>query len=92
MNVRFDPVERLRGSVAAAPDKSISHRAAMFGAMAQDPVHVTGYLMAEDTISTLNAMRALGALVEERASGELVIRGVGLRAPREVALPPGART
>lgn len=84
MNVRFDPVERLRGTVAAAPDKSLSHRAAMFGAMAQDPVRVTGYLMAEDTISTLNAMRALGALAEERGSGEVVIRGVGLREPREV--------
>lgn len=83
MNVRFDPVDRLRGTVAAAPDKSLSHRAAMFGAMAQDPVRVTGYLMAEDTISTLNAMRALGALVEERGD-ELVIRGVGLREPREV--------
>ena len=45
----------------------MSHRAALFGAMCADPVHVTGYLEAADTRSTLNAVRALGALVEEGA-------------------------
>jgi 3-phosphoshikimate 1-carboxyvinyltransferase len=44
-------------------------------------VRVLNYLEAEDTTSTLNAMRALGALVEQRPE-ELVIRGVGLREAR----------
>jgi 3-phosphoshikimate 1-carboxyvinyltransferase len=48
-------------------------------------VRVSNYLQAEDTTSTLNAMRALGALVEERGD-ELVIRGVGLR---EARVPEG---
>jgi 3-phosphoshikimate 1-carboxyvinyltransferase len=48
-------------------------------------VRVRNYLQAEDTTSTLNAMRALGALVEERGD-ELVIRGVGLR---EARVPEG---
>jgi 3-phosphoshikimate 1-carboxyvinyltransferase len=81
VNVRFDPVRRLRGEIEPPPDKSISHRAAILGAMASEPVRVHNYLHAEDTISTLNAMRSLGALVEERAD-ELVIRGVGLREAR----------
>jgi 3-phosphoshikimate 1-carboxyvinyltransferase len=81
VNVRFDPVRRLRGELEPPPDKSISHRAAILGAMAAEPVRVRNYLRAEDTISTLNAMRALGALVEER-DDELVIRGVGLREAR----------
>ena len=81
MNVRFDPVRRLRGEIEPPPDKSISHRAAILGAMAAEPVRVCNYLHADDTISTLNAMRALGALVEERED-ELVIRGVGLREAR----------
>ena len=51
------------------------------GAMASEPVRVHNYLHADDTISTLNAMRSLGALVEERED-ELVIRGVGLREAR----------
>jgi 3-phosphoshikimate 1-carboxyvinyltransferase len=83
--VRFDPVRRLRGEIEPPPDKSISHRAAILGAMAAEPVRVRNYLQAEDTTSTLNAMRALGALVEERGD-ELVIRGVGLR---EARVPEG---
>ena len=81
MNARFDPVRRLRGEIEPPADKSISHRAAILGAMASDPVRVHNYLEADDTISTLNAMRALGALVEQRPE-ELVIRGVGLREAR----------
>jgi 3-phosphoshikimate 1-carboxyvinyltransferase len=81
VNVRFEPVRRLRGDIEPPPDKSISHRAAILGAMASEPVRVQNYLDAEDTTSTLNAMRALGALVEQRPD-ELVIRGVGLREAR----------
>jgi 3-phosphoshikimate 1-carboxyvinyltransferase len=81
VNVRFDPVRRLRGELEPPADKSISHRAAILGAMNAEPVRITNYLEADDTISTLNAMRALGALVEQRAE-EVVIRGVGLREAR----------
>ena len=81
MNVRFHPVRRLRGEIEPPADKSISHRAAILGAMNSEPVRITNYLEADDTISTLNAMRALGALVERRPE-EVVIRGVGLREAR----------
>jgi 3-phosphoshikimate 1-carboxyvinyltransferase len=81
---RFDPSGPLRGTLRAPGDKSLSHRAALFGAMCDEPVHVTGYLEAADTYSTLNAVRALGALVEEGADpGTLTIRGPGLRGARE---------
>ena len=79
MNRRFDPVGPLRGRVAPPADKSISHRAALFGAMSDMPVAVRNYLYADDTLSTLDALRALGAGVDVQT--ELVIRGVGLRAP-----------
>jgi 3-phosphoshikimate 1-carboxyvinyltransferase len=78
----FAPAERLRGELTPPPDKSISHRAAIIGAMGDEPVVIRNYLDAEDTSSTLNAMRALGALVEERPD-ELVIRGSGMREARE---------
>lgn len=83
MNARFDPGRKLRGSVVAPADKSISHRAAIFGAMASEPVHITNYLHAEDTTSTLNAVRALGALVKVDRVGDVTVRGVGLREARE---------
>ncbi|HEX8083159.1 MAG TPA: 3-phosphoshikimate 1-carboxyvinyltransferase [Solirubrobacteraceae bacterium] len=81
--VRFDPVERLRGTVVAPPDKSISHRAALLGAMTDTPVRIENYLEADDTMSTLAAVQQLGAIAEVRP-GEVILRGVGLREAREV--------
>ncbi|HEY0345672.1 MAG TPA: 3-phosphoshikimate 1-carboxyvinyltransferase [Solirubrobacteraceae bacterium] len=78
----FAPASRLRGTVVAPPDKSISHRAALLGAMSAEPVRISNFLRAADTISTLNALRAVGALVEEH-DGAVVVRGCGLRDARE---------
>jgi 3-phosphoshikimate 1-carboxyvinyltransferase len=80
--VRFDPAGPLRGDYTPPADKSISHRAALFGAMCDEPVTVDNYLDSEDTDSTLGAVRALGAGVE-REGGRVLIRGVGLHAPLE---------
>lgn len=85
--VRFEPARRLRGTVTPPADKSISHRAAIFGAMAAEPVRVRNYLHAEDTISTLNAVRQLGALVTVDDDGLVTIRGTGLRNTTEVDAP-----
>lgn len=82
MNMRFEPGKGLTGELRAPPDKSISHRAALLGAMASEPVRIERYLHAADTDSTLQAVRALGALVELRGE-EVVIRGTGLREARE---------
>jgi 3-phosphoshikimate 1-carboxyvinyltransferase len=82
MNIRFEPAEGLTGTVTPPADKSISHRAALLGAMSSEPVRIANYLQAADTTSTLEAVRALGALVEEHGS-DLVIRGTGLREARE---------
>jgi 3-phosphoshikimate 1-carboxyvinyltransferase len=84
-DMRFEPASRLEGELTAPADKSISHRAALLGAMAPSPVRIENYLHAADTDSTLDAARALGALVETRP-GEVVVRGTGLREARE---PPG---
>jgi 3-phosphoshikimate 1-carboxyvinyltransferase len=88
VRTRFDPAGPLRGTLVAPPDKSVSHRAAILGAMAADPVRVTGYLRAADTRSTLTAVARLGALVEER-DDELLIRGAGLRGAAPLTAPGG---
>jgi 3-phosphoshikimate 1-carboxyvinyltransferase len=80
---RFAPGGALRGGYTPPPDKSISHRAALFAAMADEPVAVRNYLDSEDTHSTLNAVRTLGAAIEQGPDGEVTIRGVGLHAPLE---------
>jgi 3-phosphoshikimate 1-carboxyvinyltransferase len=78
MNLRFEPSGPLRGRIRVPSDKSISHRAAIIGAMASEPVRVRNYLDAADTRSTLAAIGRLGAIVQARGQ-ELVIRGCGLR-------------
>ncbi|MSX02383.1 MAG: 3-phosphoshikimate 1-carboxyvinyltransferase, partial [Actinobacteria bacterium] len=82
MNVRIDRSDGLRGRLTAPADKSISHRMAIFAAMADDPILITNFLEADDTLATLDAIAAVGALVERRSEG-VMVRGTGLRNARE---------
>ena len=83
--VRVDPATGLSGELRPPPDKSLSHRAAILGAMASEPVRIRGYLDAEDTNSTLRAVERLGALVQVGAD-EVLVRGTGLR---DAVVPDG---
>jgi 3-phosphoshikimate 1-carboxyvinyltransferase len=74
---RFAPSPPLRGRYRPPPDKSISHRAALFGAMCDAPVAIHNYLGSADTESTLDALLTLGAGITHDGS-DLVVRGVGL--------------
>lgn len=86
MDVRFEPSLGLHGQLRAPADKSISHRAALLGAMASEPTRIENYLHAADTDSTLAAVQALGALVDER-DGVITVRGTGLREARDPGGP-----
>ena len=86
MNVTVEPSGPLKGELAVPPDKSISHRLALLGAMSDEPVRIHNYLEAQDTLSTLDAVAAVGALVE-RDGSEVTIRGTGLRNAQEPAGP-----
>jgi 3-phosphoshikimate 1-carboxyvinyltransferase len=81
--MRIEPAQRIVGRLTPPPDKSISHRAALIGAMCEGKTRVQNYLRADDTASTLAAVRSLGARVEESAAStgavDLVIQGAGLR-------------
>lgn len=68
----------LKGSLSIPGDKSISHRALMFGALAQGETRIQGLLLGEDVISTANCMRSLGANISELTNDEVVVRGGGL--------------
>ena len=58
------PAAPLSGRAGVAGDKSISHRALLFGALAVGTTEITGPLEGEDVLRTASAMRALGAEVE----------------------------
>ncbi|MBB2159634.1 3-phosphoshikimate 1-carboxyvinyltransferase [Gluconacetobacter sacchari] len=73
----------LSGSVAVPGDKSISHRALMFAALARGETAITGLLEGEDVLRTAAAMRALGATVTRVAPGRWQVTGRGLGALQE---------
>jgi 3-phosphoshikimate 1-carboxyvinyltransferase len=76
----------LTGEIAVPGDKSISHRALMFGALAVGETRITGLLEGEDVLRTASAMRALGAEIWRDGADWLVAgRGIGgLTAPADV--------
>ena len=81
------PSAGIAGRVRVPGDKSISHRALMFGAIASGTTRVDGFLEGEDCLATLNAVASLGVNVQRPGAGEVVIEGVGLRGlgrPRSV--------
>ncbi len=72
----------LRGTLTVPGDKSISHRAVMFGALADGDTHITGFLMGEDCLSTIGCFRKMGVPIET-GEQEVVVHGVGLHGLRE---------
>src|SRR5262249_29117806 len=68
----------LRGAVVAPGDKSVSHRALIFGALAVGETTISGLLEAEDVLNTAAAMKSLGAHVERGGEGRWKVHGVGV--------------
>ncbi len=68
----------LKGRVRVPGDKSISHRALIFAALAVGETRISGLLEGEDVMRTANAVRALGARVERAGEGRWRVHGVGI--------------
>ncbi len=74
----------LDGRVSVPGDKSIGHRALLFGALCDGPLRVRGLGGGADNRSTRHAIEAMGVQVTDGVGGEVIIHGVGvdgLRAP-----------
>ncbi|HET7138254.1 MAG TPA: 3-phosphoshikimate 1-carboxyvinyltransferase [Gaiellaceae bacterium] len=75
--MRIDPAAALEGHFAVPGDKSVSHRSLLLGAVSDGETDIRGFGRSADTLSTLEAVRTLGATVDD---GETItVRGVGLR-------------
>jgi 3-phosphoshikimate 1-carboxyvinyltransferase len=78
------PARSLQGVVQVPGDKSISHRALLFGAIAEGTTRITGLLPAEDPLSTTACLRAMGVTISAIEAGQAVsVEGVGLDGLRE---------
>jgi 3-phosphoshikimate 1-carboxyvinyltransferase len=64
--------------VRVSGDKSISHRALIFGALTVGETRISGLLEGEDVINTANAVRSLGAKIERTGDGAWRVHGVGV--------------
>jgi 3-phosphoshikimate 1-carboxyvinyltransferase len=78
VNALVRPVRRVAGAVSVPGDKSVSHRAALLGAVADGITEIHGFLEGEDCLGTLRAVAALGAEVTRKGPGHFLVQGVGL--------------
>ena len=69
--------KKLSGSLAIPGDKSISHRAVMFGSLAEGTTKITNFLEGADCLSTISCFRKMGINIEN-TEGEILVHGKGL--------------
>ena len=81
-DMRLASVPQLRGTLDVPGDKSISHRAVMFNAIAEGTAHITHFLPGADCLSTIACFRAMGVLIDHHGD-TVTVHGVGLRGLRE---------
>lgn len=72
----------LHGSLEVPGDKSVSHRAVIFGALASGETSIDGLLEGEDVLSTISALKAMGVSIRRSGPGQFQISGVGIRGLR----------
>ena len=78
MEIVVEGNKKVNGQVSVPGDKSISHRAIIFGAIAQGETRINHFLHSQDCLNTLKCMSALGARIEKIDHSVIEIKGVGL--------------
>ena len=75
----------LKGEIYVPGDKSISHRAIMFGSLSKGDTRIRNFLMADDCLSTIDCFRKLGVQIDV-SPDNIIVHGNGLhslKAPTE---------
>lgn len=70
-------LNKLHGKLTIPGDKSISHRAVMFGALAQGTTRITHFLEGADCLSTISCFQAMGIHIQKNKD-EVLVEGKGL--------------
>ncbi|UYZ11751.1 3-phosphoshikimate 1-carboxyvinyltransferase [Brevibacillus sp. WF146] len=74
--LRVQPAKRIEGTVRVPGDKSISHRAVMFGALAEGTTTIEGFLPGADCLSTIDCFRRMGVDIEQEGD-RVTVHGKG---------------
>lgn len=83
MELRIKRAPRIQAEISVPGDKSISHRAAIIGALANGTCTLRGFLPSADCLNTVNALRALGIQIEHPEADILIVHG-----KKRVLTPP----
>ncbi len=70
-------VRHIHGEISVPGDKSLSHRAVLFAALAEGTTSITGFLPGEDCLCTMRALQAMGCMIEVISETELRVHGTG---------------
>ena len=84
--MEFKRASHFKGEIRVPGDKSISHRAVMFGSVAQGLTEIHNFLQGADCLSTIACFEKMGIDIENKG-GKVLVHGRGLHglnAPREV--------
>ncbi len=72
------PVNSINGRIKVPGDKSISHRALMFAALAEGTTEINGFLAGEDCLATMAALQSMGVTIRQHNDDSVTVEGVGL--------------
>ncbi|MFP3388001.1 3-phosphoshikimate 1-carboxyvinyltransferase [Brevibacillus sp. SIMBA_040] len=74
--LRVRQTQKIEGTIRVPGDKSISHRAVMFGALANGTTTIEGFLPGADCLSTISCFRSMGIEIEQQGD-EVTVQGKG---------------
>lgn len=76
--MKFYRSKGLHGTLTVPGDKSVSHRSVMLGALSDGVTHISGFLMGEDCLSTIDCFRKMGVAIDVGTDHTVTVHGVGL--------------
>ena len=77
-SMEFTRARGLRGELTVPGDKSVSHRAVMFGSIAQGLTQIDNFLQGADCLSTIACFRSMGVEIENLGD-RVLVHGKGMR-------------
>src|ERR1700749_4786062 len=69
------PARHIGGEISVPGDKSLSHRAVLFSALADGETVITNFLPGEDCVCTMRALQAMGVSIETDSETRLLVNG-----------------
>src|SRR5437763_2677530 len=85
MELRVKRAPHIDTEITVPGDKSISHRAAIIAALSNGVCRLDGFLIGDDCMRTVNALRALGIRIDEAEPNAIIVHG-----KQSVLNPPAA--